>query len=67
LVLRCFSIRRSTGICTLTLFQKDRSFSSRSPGTLPAMIAALIAPIEMPAIQSGSIFCSLSASKAPAW
>ena len=33
--------------------QNCRSLATRSPGALPAMIAALIAPIEMPATQSG--------------
>ncbi len=33
--------------------QKPRSFSSRSSGGLPAIRAALMAPIEIPAIQSG--------------
>ena len=33
--------------------QNCRSFSTRCPGALPAMIAALMAPIEMPATQSG--------------
>jgi hypothetical protein len=31
------------------------------------MRAALIAPIEVPAIQLGAISCSVSASKTPAW
>jgi hypothetical protein len=34
-------------------FQKARRFFNRSSGRLPAMIAALIAPIDIPAIQSG--------------
>ena len=35
--------------------------STRSPGGFPAMTAALIAPIEMPATQSGCRSCSASA------
>ena len=46
--------------------QKSRSAAQRSPGALPAMRAALIAPIEVPAIQLGAISCSVSASNAPA-
>jgi hypothetical protein len=34
-------------------FQKARKCFRRSSGRLPAMIAALIAPIEIPATQSG--------------
>ena len=41
--------------------QKARSFSTRWSGALPAMMAALIAPIEMPATQSGWISASASA------
>jgi hypothetical protein len=33
--------------------QNSRSLATRRSGALPAMIAALIAPIEMPATQSG--------------
>jgi hypothetical protein len=38
------------------LFQKSRRRGKRFSGELPAMIAALIAPIEIPATQSG-IYC----------
>ena len=37
-----------------TISQNSFSLSTRFAGSLPAMIAALMAPIEMPAIQSGS-------------
>jgi hypothetical protein len=33
--------------------QNPRSFSMRASGEFPAMIAQLVAPIEMPATQSG--------------
>ena len=33
--------------------QNPRSLSTRLSGALPAMIAALMAPIEMPTTQSG--------------
>jgi len=36
-----------------TVSQNSFSLSTRFDGSLPAMIAALTAPIEMPAIQSG--------------
>ena len=42
--------------------QKSRSRSSRCSTAFPAMMAALIAPIEVPMIQSGSTFASCSAS-----
>ncbi len=42
-------------------FQKVSSRSSRRSRGLPAMIAALIAPIETPETQSGSISASCSA------
>ena len=38
---------------SLICSQKARSRATRSSGALPAMIAALMAPIEMPATQSG--------------
>ena len=37
----------------LTVSQNSRSRSTRLSGALPAMIAALIAPIEIPATQFG--------------
>ena len=37
-----------------TISQNSLSRPTRFSGSLPAMIAALIAPIEMPAIHSGS-------------
>ena len=37
-----------------TMFQNSFSRSTRFSRSLPAMIAALMAPIEMPAIHSGS-------------
>ena len=43
-------------------FQNSRSRLIRSFGGLPAIMAALIAPIDMPAIQSGSMPRSASAS-----
>jgi hypothetical protein len=42
--------------------QNSRSLPSRVARELPAMIAALMAPIETPVTQSGSIPCSCSAS-----
>jgi hypothetical protein len=41
--------------------QKVCSFSSRCSGGLPAMIAELIAPIDTPHTQSGSMPASCSA------
>ncbi len=35
------------------LSQNARSLSTRVPGGLPAMMAELMAPIDMPQIQSG--------------
>jgi hypothetical protein len=52
--------------CVVTCSQKARSFSSRACGGLPAIKAALIAPIEIPAIQSGCRFASASAWYTPA-
>ena len=46
--------------------QKARRLATRRSGGLPAMMAALIAPIEMPATQEGSKPCMQSASNAPA-
>jgi len=37
----------------VTLSQKARSWPTRRSGGLPAISAALMAPIEMPATQSG--------------
>ena len=42
------------GIREEAMSQNARSRSVRRSGGLPAMIAALIAPIEMPATHSGS-------------
>ena len=44
-----------------TRLQNSRSLASRSPGALPAIKAALIAPIEVPITQSGSTPASCSA------
>ena len=41
--------------------QNSRSLASRSCGSLPAIRPALIAPIEVPMIQSGSMPASCSA------
>ena len=49
-----------------TRVQNSFSFSSRSSGLLPAMMPALIAPIEVTMIQSGSIPASCNASWTPA-
>src|SRR5260370_38316061 len=46
--------------------QKLRKRCTRSFGALPAKIAALIAPIEIPATQSGRYSEDVSASKTPA-
>jgi hypothetical protein len=45
-----------------TWSQNVRSLATRFSGTFPAMIAELIAPIEMPATQSGWYPCSAIAS-----
>jgi hypothetical protein len=45
----------------LTVSQKSRSFSTRRSGRLPAIRAELMAPIEMPATQSGCKFASAKA------
>jgi hypothetical protein len=42
--------------------ENARNRSTRRSGGLPAMIAALIAPIEMPAVQSGCRSASANAS-----
>ena len=42
--------------------QKPRSFETRSVGGFPAIMAELMAPLEMPATQSGCRFASASAS-----
>jgi hypothetical protein len=47
--------------------QKLRKRFTRSLGALPAIIAALIAPIEIPATQSGVYPEDDSASYTPAW
>src|SRR5205085_5992293 len=56
----------STGGCQaaleVTCVQNSRRRSTRCLGGLPAMMAALIAPIEIPAIQSGWMFASASPS-----
>jgi hypothetical protein len=49
-----------------TISQNSFNRSTRFSPSLPAMIAALMAPIEMPAIHSGSNPERHSASKAPA-
>jgi len=41
------------GPSDVTCIQNSRSRSTRSFGALPAMMAALMAPIDMPAIQFG--------------
>ena len=45
---------KSQTLRSVTMSQNCRSRSRRLSGRLPAMIAALIAPIETPEIQSGS-------------
>ena len=50
------------GRLDVTLSQNCRSRSTRRSGGLPAISAALIAPIEMPATQSTSMSTSVSAS-----
>ena len=47
--------------------QNSRSFCIRWERWLPAIKAALIAPIDVPIIQSGSMPDSCSASYTPAW
>ena len=53
---------QSQGALDVTCIQNSRNRSTRELGGLPAMMAALIAPIEMPAIQLGWISASASAS-----
>lgn len=48
-----------TGVVTYS--QNARSLSTRASGALPAIKAALIAPIEIPATQSGVRLASASA------
>src|SRR6516164_3739973 len=48
-------------------FQNARRCFRRSSGRLPAMSAALIAPIEIPATQSGKYSDDANASYTPAW
>src|ERR1700742_1462179 len=50
-----------------TISQNSFNRSTRLSASLPAMIAALIAPIEMAATHSGSKPLRHSAWKAPAW
>jgi hypothetical protein len=49
-----------TGFCPIS-FQNSRSRDSRFCSELPAIKLALMAPIEVPMIQSGSIPASCSA------
>ena len=49
-----------TGRCSIR-FQNSRKRGNRSCGALPAIRPALMAPIEVPMIQSGSIPASCSA------
>ena len=57
----------SSGTARLTRSQNSRSRCARSGAGLPAISAALMAPIEMPATQCSSGARAASASKAPAW
>ncbi|MNS86017.1 hypothetical protein D3C72_1199000 [compost metagenome] len=50
-----------------TRCQNSRNRSTRCAGALPAMSAALMAPIDTPAIQCGCRSVSLSAAYTPAW
>ena len=50
-----------------TLSQNSRSRGRRSSNALPAMIAPLMAPIEVPITQSGSTPASCSAWYTPSW
>ncbi len=50
-----------------TVFQNSCSFAIRAPGSFPAISAALIAPMEMPATQSGSMPAVARPSITPAW
>ena len=51
----------------LACSQNARIRSSRRSGGLPAIRAALMAPMEMPATQCGSTSAPCSASTTPAW
>jgi hypothetical protein len=54
-------VRQSqTGFCSIR-FQNSLRRASRFSGALPAMRLALMAPIEVPMIQSGSMPASWSA------
>ena len=53
--------QRASLRCDDTCSQKVRRRATRLSGVLPAMMAALIAPIEMPATQSGALPASASA------
>ncbi len=57
-----FNAGQSQGAPEVACVQNSRSRSTRVLGGLPAMMAALIAPIEMPAIQSGWMLTSAKAS-----
>ena len=50
-----------------TRSQNSRRRSTRRSGGLPAMSAALTAPMEMPATQFGVCRAATSASNTPAW
>ena len=54
--------RKSVGLASETRFQNSSMRASRSATGLPAMSAALMAPIEVPITQSGSIPASCRAS-----
>jgi hypothetical protein len=56
------SPKQEQGPSLLTCVQNSRRRSTREFDGLPAMIAALIAPIDMPAIQSGWMPASARAS-----
>jgi hypothetical protein len=56
------SPRKAQAECAVMPSQNALNFSTRFSGALPAMSAALIAPIEMPATQLGSIPAAPSAS-----
>src|SRR4051812_42791110 len=55
------SIQSEHGLA-VTRSQNVRSLSTRALGALPAISAPLIAPIDMPAIQSGQRSTSVNAS-----
>jgi len=56
----------SSGFAVISC-QKVRNFATRSAGSFPAMMAELMAPMETPATQSGSMLASARASYTPAW